>query len=232
MTYDNLDAFVLHRRPYRETSFLVDIFSREMGRISFVAKGVRNSKNANRSVLQPFVPVQISLVGRHELKNLKQVESTGRAFQLQGSALFCAMYLNELLQRLLPLELAVEPLFDAYVQSLQALLAKEAFEPLLREYELLLLSELGYQLDFGFDAQTQQPLRSDTFYCLDVEQGFVLSAVQRATVNDFRGDWLMQIGEGQWTPEALRSAKFINRIMLKPLLGNKPLKSRELFQTN
>lgn len=222
----------MHRRPYRETSFLVDVFSREMGRLSMVAKGVRNSKNANRSLLQPFVPLQVSLVGRHELKNLKQLESTGRAIQLQGSALFCAMYLNELLQRLLPLELAVEPLFDAYVQSLQGLLAGEAFEPLLREYELLLLSELGYELDFGYDAQTQNPLRADAYYSLDVEQGFVLSAVQRATARDFRGDWLNQIASGQWTAEALRSAKFINRIMLKPLLGNKPLKSRELFQAN
>ncbi|GAA0342180.1 DNA repair protein RecO [Bowmanella denitrificans] len=232
MNHSSFEAFVLHRRPYRETSFLVDIFSRESGRISLVAKGVRNSKSANRSLLQPFVPLQISLVGRHELKNLKQVESTGRAIPLQGTALFCALYLNELLQRLLPLELSAENLFDAYVQSLLKLQAGQAFEPLLREYELLLLAELGYQIDFYHDAESEQALRGDKFYCLDIEQGFVLSPVQKASASDFLGEWLLQIAGGDWQPHALRSAKLINRMMLRPLLGNKPLKSRELFQSN
>ncbi|GAB3031624.1 DNA repair protein RecO [Bowmanella dokdonensis] len=222
-------AFVLHRRPYRETSFLVEVFGREKGRQSFVARGVRNSKSANRSLLQPFTPLQLSLSGRHELKNLSQVEALGSAMPLAGNGLFSALYLNELLLRLLPAEMPFESLFDAYLAALRALAAGAALEPLLRTYELLLLSELGYELDFCHDCHSGQPIAPEAFYALAAEQGFFALAREVASQNCFRGQDLLDIQGGAWHKGSLRAAKLINRQALKPLLGDRPLKSRELF---
>ncbi|MDF2178346.1 DNA repair protein RecO [Aliiglaciecola sp. CAU 1673] len=220
-------AFVLHRRPYRETSFLVDIFSAEQGRQSLVAKGVRSAKSANRSLLQPFQPIELCLVGKHELKTLRSVESAGQHFQLQGNALFCGLYLNELLQRLLPSELPFPALFHAYQQCLQQLCAGEAIEPILREYELLLLSQLGYELDFVNEAESGAPIEPLQRYRFEHEMGFV-RVLHNAPVC-FEGDQLLAIGRADWHPQSLKAAKLLTRLALRPLLGDKPLKSRELF---
>jgi DNA repair protein RecO (recombination protein O) len=125
-----LTGFILHRRPYRETSFLLDIFSLEWGKVSAVAKGIRGAKNDKKSLLQPFQSLQLSLAGKHELKNLHQVEALAPSLNLQGTRLFSAMYINELLNRLLTHDMPQAELFLLYHTTLHALASEQSLESL------------------------------------------------------------------------------------------------------
>jgi len=224
-----LQGFILHRRPYRETSYLVDCFSLEYGLVSFVAKGVRQAKSTSKSLLQPFQLLDLHLYGRHELKNLKQVEVQQKSISLTSTALFSAMYLNELLSRLLPKELPVTELFLHYQQTLVWLEQHQQVEVGLRQFELKLLEELGYGLDFSCEWQNQQPLEAELYYTFLPEQGFQLLPQASPHKYCFRGAELMDVAAGHWHKRSLMVAKKLVRSAINPLLGNKPLKSRELF---
>lgn len=222
-----LDAYVLHRRAYRETSYLVDFFSRQTGKVSAVAKGVRNSKSDRKSLLQPFQPLRIQLSGKSELKNLTQAESQAPAITLQGDALFCGMYVNELTNRIMPAGLESELLYDAYTTSLAALAVSEDTQMALRRYEFSLLTEMGLMPDWGLDARQETPVEPDRWYRYESDEGMV------ATASDDKqrisGTTLLMLANGEWQADSRRAAKHLSRQILTPLLGPKPLKSRELF---
>ncbi|WP_026377505.1 DNA repair protein RecO [Aestuariibacter salexigens] len=224
-----VEGVVLHRRAYRETSFLLDLFCRESGKISAVAKGVRSAKSDRKSLLQPFQLLECHLYGRHELKNLGSVDALQPAMQLQGLRLYCAMYLNELLNRVLPKEEPCPQLFNHYLSILQQFRQLDdslnEVEPLLREFEFALLSELGYMPDLCEDSHGEV-LRHDGHYMLSADEGLVASADNQRS---FRGEALMLVNARQWGPESMQCAKRLSRQLLAPLLGDKPLKSRELF---
>ncbi|MFT2090117.1 DNA repair protein RecO [Paraglaciecola sp. 2405UD69-4] len=230
MVVEPLHGFVLHRRAYRETSYLTDIFTLEVGKISAVVKGVRGNKGDKKSLLQPFQPLLVSISGKHELRNLNQLESAGKMLNLGGQALFCAMYLNELLNRLLPKEVPHPELYEYYYQSLTLLQNGCEMEPCLRQFELILLDELGYGIDLLHDFETGQIVEPEIDYCLVLEQG--VKTVESGSVgsNRFSGAALIAMGDNSWTTESLKCAKYITRTALAHLLGHKPLKSRELFQ--
>lgn len=221
---------VLHRRPYRETSYIVDFFTREYGKVSAVCKGVRGSKNDKKSLLQPFQPLTLNLFGRHELKNLSTVESAGSMFRLQGERLFSALYMNEVLNRTLLPEVQYQTLYDIYVASLLRLASDEALEPILREFELQLLEELGYGSNLQQDWQTGEALQPQAYYTFVVQQGLQQLSAKDSTQNCFSTEDLNKVYKYQWDKQSLRCAKVICRLALHPLLGDKPLKSRELFQ--
>ena len=231
MSQDNISGFLLHRRPYRETSYLLDVFTLELGKISLVAKGVRGSKSDKKSLLQSFQPLLLSVYGRHELKNLRQVEARGPALVLSAASLFSAMYLNEVLNRLLTVEQAHSELFALYERSLTALSQQQDIEPVLREFELGLLDELGYGLDFGSEWQGGETIEPALYYTLVLEHGFQLLGAADSTSNCFLGENLQKIAHSQWDRGSLSCAKRISRMALSALLGPKPLKSRELFAT-
>lgn len=227
-----LSGFILHRRPYRETSFLIDIFTLEWGKVCAIGKGIRGSKSDKKSLLQPFQALQLVLSGKHELKNLQQVESLEPSMNLHGNHLFSAMYLNELLNRLLINEAPQTELYSLYQSTLLSLTKQMAIEPLLREFELSLLMELGYGIDFSHDSHSGEAIEHDAFYSYVNEQGLVrLKQFYRGN-NCFKGSALIELERFAWTVDSLRSAKQISRLALAPLLGTKPLKSRELFQQN
>ncbi|MBU2977663.1 DNA repair protein RecO [Alteromonas sp. C1M14] len=224
-----LDTYVLHRRPYRETSYIVDFFSLQSGRVSAVAKGVRNGKNDKKSVLQPFRLLRIQLSGRSELKNLRLAECVGPMSMLAGQALFCAMYLNELINRLLPTGVVSEPVYRQYQHALTQLNLAQSIEQTLREFEFALLDEMGLLADWFTDGITGDPIVADKWYLYSPEQGFVRCR-QPNHKSRISGAALMLLGNGQWTDLSLGAAKRINRLALNHLLGGKPLKSRELFR--
>lgn len=224
-----ITAFVLHRRPYRETSYLVDFFTLESGRVSAVAKGVKNSKGDRKSLLQPFGLVRIQLRGKTELKNLSQIEAADRMTVLTGTALFCGMYLNELINRILPQGLASELMFDQYQRTLQALQHTDTPDVPLREFEFGLLEELGQLPDWLTDARSGEAVTAEHWYRFMPENGIVL-ARQVGEKGSFPGYALQQMVALDWTPAARKAAKLISRHALFPLLGDKPLKSRELFR--
>ena len=119
-------AFVLHTRPYRETSLVLEAMTRDYGRIALVAKGVRRPRSAMRGVLMAFQPLEMTWSGKGEVVTLHHAEWQGGQPLLEGRALLCAYYLNELLLNLLPREDAHEQVFDHYARTLQALAASAA----------------------------------------------------------------------------------------------------------
>lgn len=230
-----LNALVLHRRPYRETSFIVDFITREQGRISAVCRGVRggksNNKSDKKSLLQPFQALTISLSGRQELKNLVQVDGLQRRFEFSGTVMFSALYLNELLNRLLPPEVSYPEIYDLYLASLMRLSQGEPLEPVLRECERNLLAYLGLGFDWTTDWVSGEPIQPDVHYEFVHEQGFRPLYLASQTQNCFSGKLLLQIDQNQWDTRTLHAAKTIFRMAFRPILGDKPLKSRELFKS-
>lgn len=218
-----LHAFFLHSRPYRETSLLVDLFTAEQGRFSAVWRGGRRGKSS----VQLFQPVLVELAGNGELKTLRAVEAAGPTLALQGTALFSAFYLNEILVRLLPREEVQPGLFVSYAEVLGVLAEGEAPAPRLRTFEGQLLEALGYGVDFAHDSDSGEPVSPTFDYDFHPERGFTRSHSRAALVN---GAVLLQLAAGEFTSSAAAAAaKQINRMALARLLGNRPLKSRELF---
>lgn len=217
-------AFVLHVRPYKETSALLDLFSREQGRMRAVLRGYRSQKG---SLARPFNCLEVEFRGRGELKSLARLEPAGDFLLLEGQRLMCALYLNELSMRMLPL-LDPQPLiFEHYHLTLQALAAGRPLEPLLRSYEWRLLEQLGYGFSLEQDC-AGDVIEEQCWYVLQPEQGFLpVASVQPGA---FRGTDLLALADVQWhQPEVLQAAKRLMRQALAPHLGNRPLMSRELF---
>lgn len=219
-----LHSYFLHVRPYRETSLLVDIFSAEAGRFSAVWRG---GKRARQSLPQLFQPLIVDAQGVGELKALRAVEAAGPAQQLSGLALFSGFYVNELLVRLLPRDEAQASLFLGYAHLLGELAIGGEVERWLRTFEGLLLDTLGYGIDFSHDADSGEAIRPDTCYDYHPDRGF--SRI-RGGGEGIPGSLLILLAEGcTESPAAMRVCKQVHRRALARLLGNRPLKSRELF---
>lgn len=229
MNNEWLTAFVLHRRAYRETSYIVDFFTLEQGKVSAVAKGVRNSKSDRKSLLQPFQALKLQLAGKSELKNLRQLEAQAPAIPLMGTALFCAMYINEITNRIMPVGLVSDGAFIAYTQALAALQQNDDIEVSLRQFERALLDEMGLMPDFTTDVEWGEPISADHLYVLQPELGFCRVPEGQRLGQSLPGAALISLAHEEYTPLSKKVAKVLYRQLLKPLVGDKPLKSRELF---
>lgn len=223
-------AYVLHRRSYRETSFLVELITPDHGRLTVIAKGVRKTRSTTQGLLQPFIPILVSWSGKTELMNLAHVEANGVLKNLHGECLFAGLYLNELLMCLLQKWDAHPGLFAAYEKAIEALQTNTLDQKVLRSFEKYLLEELGYGLLPKSDSALQQTFSSDKFYRFTPELGFVLSESTIQKANLFSGKSLLAIAkENLQEPEILLDAKRLNRLVLAPLLGARPIHSRRLF---
>ncbi len=229
-------AYVLHSRAYRDSSLLVELFSRDYGRVSMVAKGVkastrRKSVGGNQAaLLQPFVPLLCSWSGRGSLKTSNGCEARGAAPALAGRRLFCGLYINELLSRLLHHYDAHESLYDLYQETLRRLVQDPAPDLLLRRFEYRLLQELGYGFELEQEGLSGEPLREDGWYLFHQEHGLVAVDGQAgADMPRFSGAELLAISRGQFTTDVRRAAKRLMQQALAAHLGDRPLKSRELF---
>jgi DNA repair protein RecO (recombination protein O) len=222
-------ALILHRFPYRETSLLLDMFTEQQGRIRLVARGARRQRSTLKGCLQIFTPLQIQWRGTGTLQTLQQAEALSLSLPLTGRALYSALYVNELLCRLLLPEISYETLFGQYLQTLCQLAASDGhYEPALRCFEFALLQALGYGVDFQHCAATGMEIRDQVRYRYKAEYGFVTAAV--ASEDSFSGQQLRALAAGQFADATtLRAAKIFSRLALKPYLGSRPLKSRELF---
>ena len=222
-------SYVLHTRPFRETSLLVELFSRDHGRVSLVAKGVRGNKK--KIPPRQFVHCLVSWVGRGPLFTLTEYELAPGG-GLEGDALACGFYINELLLRMTePLDVH-NYLFETYAKTLRELVESEknvALSIALRRFEHALLQECGYAPDFTLNAQTGEPIAPDQHYTLHPELGFVSAPADEAIA---RGAELTEIYVGNFhTPSIRRAAKRIFQAALRPHLGDRPLTSRELLLT-
>jgi DNA repair protein RecO (recombination protein O) len=227
-------GYVLHTRPYRDNSLLVEFFSRDYGRVSLVARGAKGRKTRGGSVaalLQPFQPVSCAWMGRGELKTLTGCESPGSSAGLVGKAVFSGLYINELLVRLLHHEDPHQVLFDRYHQVVEELGGGLDEELVLRGFEFALLGELGYGFALDLDGRSGEPLASECWYHYHPDYGLVQAA---ALTNDrlprYRGRDLQDVAQGISGIAGRKCAKQLMRQVLATHLGEKPLHSRELFR--
>tara|TARA_R110002072_G_scaffold4663_2_gene32360 strand:+ start:23195 stop:23950 length:756 start_codon:yes stop_codon:yes gene_type:complete len=225
MRIDLQPAYILHTRPYRDTSALIDLLTLDYGLVRAVGRGVRGSRR--RMPLQQHQPLLVSLSGKGELLTLTHAEAAAPGFYLTGDRLFSAMYLNELLSRLLQHQESHPALYRLYQRSLLKLQQTYPLEPLLREFEWCLLQELGYGIDVT-------DVSAEKRYSYLDGAGLVEAGTTEMDVMD--GGLLLELAqcyasatETQMNAPLLSTAKRLMRLALKPLLGNKPLMSRRLF---
>jgi len=230
-------AYLLHSRPFRDTSLILDFLTPDYGRISAISRGARSARSKSKSLLQPFTPVLISLSGKSELKTLRNIELRRPLHSLKGERLFSAMYMNEIIARLFQAHEADPAFFLEYEAALDALTGAAYPEPVLRHFELTLLEALGYGVDFSTEAHTHEPLQADRWYYFQEESGFIRvqdeGARGDAGVSShqlYAGQDLLCIQDRDFSaPSTRRTAKLVIRGILGNHLGPTPLRSRSLF---
>lgn len=225
---DGAAAFLLHAYPYSETSLILEIFSREHGRLAVLARGARRPRSALRAVLVSFQPLELGWFGGGEVKTLARAEWVGGMALLAREGLLLGYYLNELLLKLLPREDAHATLYDAYAAALAALSqgATEAAE--LRRFEKALLRELGYGLQLEHDAHGEEILAARR-YCYQVERGAVAGDDTTAGV-PLAGKTLLDLACDDYSdPRSLAESKQLMRHLLSYHLSGQPLQTRRVF---
>ncbi len=227
-------AYVLHQRPYRDSSLILEIFSHTYGRVGLVAKGVRGKRKQRRALLQPFMPLQLSWSGRGELATLTDVEATGAAHQLVGQVLLSGFYINELLTYLLHRHDPHPDLFEYYrytFSQLDGLSQPQLLQCHLRLLEKQLLQEIGYGLVLENELVQGEPIDANRSYRYHPGQGPMLA--QRDDVNQgslFRGSSLLAFAqENLDQPQYLKDARRLTRLVFDFYLGGKKLHSRQLL---
>lgn len=238
-----LHAYVLHRWDWSETSLVVELFTRERGRVVVIAKGAKRPTSNFRAVLLPFHPLQAQL-GKApadesgEVHALRSAEWAGGVPPLPGAALFSAFYASELVMKLLARDDAHPALFDAYTATLVALAAGADEAPVLRAFELALLRETGVLPDLSTDTLGARPLQPDGRYALQAQTGLVASSP--GTPGCQRGaTWLAleaALAGGDWHAlqaacvEAGAALRVPLREVLHYHLGPVPLRTRQVWQ--
>ena len=224
-------CYILHQRPYRETSLIVDVFSRDYGRIALVARGAKRNRSPQRFVLQPFRRLNIAWSMRTELGTLAQAEAAGPLPNLSADGLMSAFYVNELLMRLLHRHESHPDLFESYAAVLAELPGAGSAEASLRVFEKRLLVSLGYGLVLDHDVETGAALGRDQNYFYDVERGPTVKPRNAARTIQVSGATLGALLNESFVGELqLEEAKLLMRVVLAEHLGDKPLSSRELYR--
>jgi len=222
-------AYILHSRPYSNSSLLVEIFTASNGRFPGIAKAVRSRKSGKAALLQPFIPLLINWSGRGEVKTLSVFEQNGQAMTLGGKALYCGFYINELIMRLLERADAHSSLFHYYQECLEGLAVSTELESVLRRFELKLLNELGYGLNLDREAETGAPVDPEYYYQYELEKGPVVA--KKDSYQAIKGSTLMALqNELPLSDNGIKEARYLMRRVLAFYLGDRPLKSRELFR--
>lgn len=230
-------AFVLHSYPYSETSLIVEMLTREHGRVGVVAKGAKRPRSALRGMLLAFQPLTISWFGKSELRTLGRAEWQYALPQLAGTGLMCGFYMNELLLKLTRRDDPHETLFDFYSETMILLRQNQAsandanrYGPLLRRFELRLLKELGYAVSLDHDVQSGEPIVSSRRYEYLVERGPVV-AMPDSERFQLRGQTLLDLAREDYTdPYTQQEAKQLMRQLINHHLGGQTLHTRQLIR--
>lgn len=222
-------AFLLHHRPFRDTSLLLDILSEDHGKLTLVARGARAAKSRLKGVLRPFMPLRMSWVIKTDLGTLTGAELDGRPLTLTGDSLLSGYYLNELLLHLLHRHDAQPEVFAAYSETVRELAAAALPGPVLRNFEIELLRLLGYGLNLGHEAGSEADLEPSSHYEFRVQQGPV--PVERKEGDMvFRGQRLIGIREHRFDDvDVLRDASRLLRQVIAFHLDGRELKSRKVL---
>jgi len=222
-------AFLLHHRPFRDSSLLLDVVSRDFGRLALVARGARSSKSRLKGILRPFMPLRLSWFLKSDLGTLTGAELGGAPRALSGDALLSGYYLNELLLKLMHRHDPQPDVFAAYERTIGRLAAAHDPAPALRQFEIELLRLTGYALNLDHEATSGAGLADDAFYEYRVEEGPVV--VQRESgPMVFAGRLLGGIRDERFgEPEVLRAAGRLLKHVIAHHLGGRELKSRRVL---
>ena len=222
-------AYILHHRPFRDSSRILDIVSRDFGKLSLVARGSRAARSRLKGLLRPFQPLRLSWYIRSDLGTLTGAEIDDAPLRLDGDALLSGYYVNELVLHFLHRHDAQPEIFETYARTIQALAAGDEIAAVLRAFEIELLRLLGYALTFEHEAASHCALEPRLYYDYRVEHGPV-----RVERSDgplvFRGDLLAAIGQGEFDdPEVRRAAGRLLREVIRHHLGGRELRTRKVL---
>lgn len=238
MRVHHQSAYVLVNRPYSETSWIVEVFTRDYGRLALMAKGARRIKSKLKGSLIPFQPILVSWTGKGEVPTLTsaEIDQTDYNFvdhELSGDALVCGFYCNELIVNLLHRHDPHIALFNRYhstIMSLAQAKSEDVLPIVLRKFEQVVMKETGYQINFDFEADGKTPIEQHGFYRYQRNQGFVrVGGPQRMA---FIGKVISSLNTQNVTElsnEEVSQGKQLMRDILGQTLGRKPIISRELF---
>ena len=222
-------AFVLHSYPYKETSLIVDIFSRDHGRVALVAKGAKRPHSTLRGVLQTFQPLSVSWSGKAEVRTMTGAEWVGGLLPLEKSALLCGFYLNELMVKLVARDDPHPVLFDYYVSALNQLAHDEAAPIVLRKFELGLMRQTGVAGDLTRCTATGQRVIADAVYVVDPERG-PRPAQPADQWPRVVGATLLDMARDDYTDSTTQlQSKFLMRFLLAHHLGGAQLNTRQIL---
>jgi len=230
-------AYILHQRAYRETSSILDVLTKDYGRVSLMARGCRGKRSKIAGNLMLFTPLLVSWQGRGDLPYLKSIDRADlKAPVLKNKCLLCAMYINELLMYFLHKHDVHEIIFEQYHHCLYELENNNNLEITLRKFELKLLELLGFGVNLHSEADTGELILADEMYHYYLEHGLVKCCDNSAvSVPQISGNCLLALSNEQFqiiaeSKHYLAELKRLMRFVINHHLGNKKLKSRELFK--
>lgn len=231
MRNEVLHGYLIHHRRYREKSHIVHLFTQEYGRVDGILRQIPPPQ---------YQPIRLQATGKSELKNLTKLEILNQPVFFHGDAFFAGFYLNEIVLRLCPLEEAMPQTFQQYqliLLQLQLLATHEHallfLRQILRQFEHVLLQELGYAIDFSIDAN-QQVIQHEQNYQFQLNDGFMpVAQASRSSMSGWLIATMQNYEQGQdFTHEQLQLLAKLYRQMISSLLGDRPLKSRQLWIQN
>ncbi len=222
-------GWVLHRRPWRESSLLIEFFSHQQGRVGLVAKGARSARSSWRGLAEPFCPLTATWTRRGEMGTLTGLDPAGSRHLLTGRALWCGLYANALVLKLLLRDDPSPELFRAYGQLLSDLVTESDLASVVRRFELGLLGSLGVSPDFEHDAADGQPIQAGGLYHLDPESGFI--PVDRPGPTIYPGEAILALAGGMRDKKCGgKNCRRLMRQLIDHQLAGRRLESRRLFE--
>jgi DNA repair protein RecO (recombination protein O) len=223
-------SYVLHSRPYQESSLLLETICRNHGRVGLVARGARSAKSRWKSILQPFRPLLLSWSQRGELGTLTSADQVASPPPLIGEALFCGLYANELTTRFLHRSDPHIEVFDSYRELVAALAAGHSSQPVLRMYEMQLLQSAGFGLQLEHEHGSSDPIDEAGWYAYVPESGPERREYRAEKAADLvSGSALLALRSGHIEERHLKELKTLMRSLIRFYLGDKPLNAQSLF---
>ena len=221
------ECFLLHQRSYGETSIIAEVFTRNLGKMSIIARGAKKPKSKFFGYLVPFSRLKITFSGRSELKTLTNID---RDLSLTNTYLsrksYSLLYINELMIKLLPKDAEHKPLFDLYSKFIQDSVNEEKMDYLLRNFELDLLEMLGYGINFHADINNEEEIKLNKNYIFVAESGFMASD----NAKDFSGEDIIKIRERNFEDISTKKLKQLTQATIMFCLEGKDLNSRQIFR--
>ncbi|MFN0164527.1 MAG: DNA repair protein RecO [Burkholderiales bacterium] len=222
-------GFVLHCYPYSESSLIVETFTRRCGRVPLLAKGARRPRSTLRGLLLQFQLLELSWAGRGELRNMVRAEWLGGTPPLPQTRLFCGFYLNELLLKLLARDDPHAALFDAYCSALMRLAGGEREAAVLRDFEVVLLREIGYAVNLACESGGE-PVRPAERYTVDPDHGVRRLEGRASSGFEVAGADLLSIAAGEFAdPRIAQLSKQVMRMLIERRLGGRTVATRRVM---